>query len=248
MEILHRNTIAAVETVYSTRIVGIEKTVEPVNLLLNKGDSGRSRGAIENPAVLLRAGQKLIAQGATALAVCCLMPDCEDETEETAYKSGLGVDPISGLEAMISHLLVSAFKVPAAHAPVFPYEAALPIIDRLVDPRAASEFIVSTFLPCVLTGLAKAPQFTATHSTQHGMTIKDLSALLVPEDALGSIPVLAALEKQIPVLTIRNNQTVMQATPTALGIQDRIISCTNYKEALGQLIALRTGITLPAHF
>jgi len=248
MEILHQNTIAAVKTVYGTQIVGLEKTTEPVKLRINKGDSGRSSGAIENAEVLLDAGQALIEQGANALAVCCLMPDCEDEQEDTAYKSGSGVDPIAGLEAMISHLLVAAFRIPAAHAPVFPYETALPVTDRLVDPRAASEFIVSTFLPCVLTGLSKAPQFTASHLGQAGIQIEDLSALIVPEDALGSIPVLSAVERKIPILTIQNNRTLMQATPAALGLKDQIIPCTNYQEALGQLIALKAGINWPEHF
>jgi hypothetical protein len=71
--------------------------------------------------------------------------------------------------------------------------------------------------------------------------------LIVPEDALGSVPVLAAVERSIPVITIQNNRTVMQATPKALNLQDKIISCTNYREALGALIALREGVTLPQH-
>lgn len=244
MEILHRNTIAAVETVYGVEITGIAATREPVKLQLQHEGSGRSAGRIENPWILLEAAQQLIHMGATSLAVCCLMPD----PEESGYQEGQGVDPIAGLEAMISHLLVSTFQLPSAHAPVFPYDQALPVTDALVDPRTASEFMVSTFLPCVLTGLSKAPRFYPASSHPHGLEINDLSALLVPADALGGFPVLAALERRIPVLAVENNQTVMQCTPDTLKIPSGIQRCRNYMEALGHLVALKQGISLPRHF
>jgi hypothetical protein len=244
MEILHRNTLAAVETVYGVNILGLERTQTPVRLTLREEASGRSAGVIGNPDVLLEAGQQLIDQGATALAVCCLMP----EPEDSHYQKGTGVDPIAGLEAMISHFLVSAFQLAVAHAPVFPYDKALPVTDTLVDPRAASEYIVSTFLPCVLTGLAKAPQFITQSTAPSGLGVSDISALVVPADALGSLPVLSAIKHQIPVLAVQNNETVMQCSPESLGIHDKVTLCNTYMEALGYLVALKQGITLPQHF
>lgn len=249
MAMLHRNTMAAVETVYGVSLVSMEPTASPVRLRLLTGESGRSTGVVANPEVLLATAQTLIEQGATALAVCCLMPEAGDEAEDSAYKSGAGVDPISGLEAMISHLLVSHFKLPVAHAPVFPYELALPVRDHAVDPRAASEFIVSTFLPCVLTGLAKAPQYgTTLERPAHALDVSQLSALVVPGDALGSIPVLAAVERGIAVFAVANNRTVMQCPPEALGLEAKVTQCANYMELLGRLVAMKAGITLPRHF
>lgn len=250
MEILHRNSIAAVRTVYGVDVVGIARTETPVASSLLMGESGRSSGRLEQPEVLLNAGQSLLEQGATALAVCCLMPEAAEEPEQTAaYRQGDGVDPIGGLEAMISHLLVAAFQRPTAHAPVFPYEKSLPVTDAPVDPRAASEFIVSTFLPCVLTGLARAPRYRSVRcSGPDCLTIDSLSALVVPGDALGGIPVLAAIERDIPVLAVQNNRTVMQCSQKQLGLADKVISCANPIEALGHLIALRQGIAIPAHF
>lgn len=247
MEVLHRNTIAAVETVYGVSVTGLEKTRTPVQSQVLAGESGRSTGLLTNPEVLLEAGRRLLEKGATALAVCCLMPDVEDKAEEAAYLQGEGVDPIAGLEAMISHFLVSKLQVPAAHAPVFPYEKALPITDELVDPRAASEFIVSTFLPCVLTGLSRAPQFRAAAPQPGDLRIQHLSALLVPGDALGGIPVLAALERNIPILAIQNNESAMACPPDALGLEDKVIRCQNYLEAIGWLVALKAGIFPPKH-
>ncbi len=246
MEILHRNAIAAVQTVYGVNVVAFEKTAEPIAAVLHLGESGRSTGKTNNPEVLLAAAEKLVSAGATAIAVCCLMPT-PDEDQDDAYKSGGGVDPIAGLEAMISHYLVAQLQLPVAHAPVFPYEMALPVTDHLVDPRAASEFMVSTFLPCVLTGLSRAPQYVSSHQRHNRVNFNDLSALVVPSDALGSVPVLAALEKRIPVLAVQNNPTVMQAGADQLALTDRIIPCASYLEAAGYLQALKAGLTIPQH-
>ncbi len=247
METLHRNTIAGVETVYGVDVVGVQETSSPVGLEICVGESGRSTGKITNPDVLIEAGQALLEQGATALAVCCLMPKIDTPEDEQAYKQGQGVDPIAGLEAMISHLLVSHFRCPVAHAPVFDYEDALPVVEYLVDPRAASEFIVSTFLPCVLTGLAKAPQFYELPTLTPGIQWDDIRAVVVPADALGSPGVLRALEKKIPVLAVENNATVMTCDATALNADEHVIRCRTYLEAMGHLVALKAGIKLPAH-
>ncbi len=249
MRVLHDNAVAAVQTVYGVNITAGVETQEPVDLALIQGPSGRSAGRVKNPEVLFEAASRLLGKGATAIALCCRMPEVEDGDLESAYQSGQGVDPIGGIEAMLSHLLVDRFQVPVAHAPVFSWEMAHPVLDRHVDPRAASEFIVPTFLPCVLTGLAKAPQFEEPEASRLGaFTIEDLHALIVPTDALGSLPVLSALERNIPVLAVQNNTTVMDCPPEALGLSDRVISCANYLEAAGRLLAMKQGICCPEHF
>jgi hypothetical protein len=46
-----------------------------------------------------------------------------------------GVDLLAGVEAIISHLIVKEFKIPAAHAPaVLP-----PLLSPLVCPQSAAE-------------------------------------------------------------------------------------------------------------
>lgn len=247
---LHQNVIAAVKTVYGVDIIGLEVTQSPVQLAMGIQASGRSAGRVTNPHVLIEAGQRLLNQGATALAVGCFMPEVLSEVPSGAYLSGEGVDPIGGLEAMISHALVAQFQIPVAHAPVFPLDEALPVTDRAVDAKAASEFMVSTFLPCVLTGLSKAPQFVPVGNTSPDcLQIEALSALVVPANALGGIPVLEALRRGIAVLTVANNQTVLAADVKALRLLDNagVVACHSYQEALGRLVAMRQGITLPAH-
>ena len=70
--------------------------------------------------------------------------------ETNSYREGKGVDPIAGVEAVISHLISKFLKVPCAHAPALsPIE-----LNENLDPRAASEEIGYTFLPSVLIGLS----------------------------------------------------------------------------------------------
>lgn len=255
MKVLHENTVRAVSTVYGVAVVAWEDTDEAVQLELTRGTSGRSAGCIQNPKTLFNAADKLLQQGVEAIAVCCHMPDTDENTQEKthtedAYQAGIGVDPIAGLEAMISHCLVARYHLPVAHAPIFDWETAMPITDKHLDPKAASEFIVSTFLPCVLTGLAKAPRYvTASSPSTLPLTlcVDTLSALIVPTDALGSLPVLSCVQRDIPVLAVANNTTVMQATAAQLGLSSHVIPCHSYLEALGYLASLKQGITLPSH-
>jgi hypothetical protein len=174
----------------------------------------------------------------------------DDETDyEADYRQGQGVDPIGGLEGILSHLVTSELGVPCAHAPVFSWQAALPITDEVLDPRVAAEFITSTFLPCVLTGLGRAPRPRPVGEARSGhfLTIADLSALVVPADALGGPPVLAALEHGIPVLAVGNNRTVLSVDADCF--QDAperrrrlIMRVRSYEEAAGTLQMLRLGL------
>ena len=119
-------------------------------------ESGASWGTIGNPDSLLRAAEKLITQAKVeAIAVVARFPDAEGSLALENYRRGKGVDPLAGAEAVISHLIVRTFKIPCAHAP-----ALLPLpLDPHLSPRSAAEEIGYTFLPCVLAGLSKAPQF-----------------------------------------------------------------------------------------
>lgn len=238
MRVLHDNTINAVKTVYGVDISIIETTREALDITCTLSESGASLGTLHNPEVLLNACEKALEQGATALALACRMPEV-DEALEAAYKKQGGVDPIGGIEAILSHLVVSTFNIPCAHAPVFDWETAKPELNEVLDPRAAVEFIAPTFLPCVLTGLSRSPQLKETASTASPFSIHDLDALITPWDCLGNIPVLSALEKNIPVIAIKSNQTVLnvsinnlsQILPEHIKSAKTLISADSYDEA-----------------
>jgi hypothetical protein len=251
MRVLHMNTINAVRAVYGVNILGIADTEAPVETACVITESGCSSGYLKNPEVILDACRKLKAQGATAIALCMQLPELSEE-DELRYRQGSGVDPIGGIEGILSHLVVSELGIPCAHAPVFPWEKSVPVTDEIMDPRAAAEYITPTFLPCVLTGLHQAPQFeNLPTDSRHTLSLRDLNALVVPANALGGIPVLAALSHNIPVIAVESNQTVLSVDQTCFSAaspqrRQLIRTAHSYEEAVGILQSLRLGLTIPA--
>ena len=93
-------------------------TDAPLGVELRSAPSGASWGTISNPDSLLRAADKLVNQAKVdAIAVVGRFPDEENSPALQNYRQGSGVDPIAGAEAVISHLIVRNFAIPAAHAP-----------------------------------------------------------------------------------------------------------------------------------
>jgi len=218
---VHINTINAVKTVYGIDILGYEITDMPVGVDFEVNEFNTSAGSVKNPQTLLRAGKSLLQKGCHALAVVCAF----SETQGDDYKMGLGVDPVGGVEAIISHFLTKELKVPVAHAPAF---EDLTIEEEVVDPRAASEYITPTYLPCVLIGLFKAPRFA------QGYGVKDVKALIMPHDSLGAPCVLSAQKRGIKIISIAENTTSLNVTMQTLGL-DGIMELATYEECLGYL-------------
>ena len=138
-------------------------TDAPLNVELRTSESGASWGTIGNPDSLLRAAEVLIQQAkADAIAVVARFPDDLGSEALQAYRHGQGVDPLAGAEAVISHLIVRTFQVPCDHAP-----ALMPLpLDPDLSPRSAAEELGYTFLPCVLVGLSRAPQFVESQTSK----------------------------------------------------------------------------------
>ena len=201
-----------------------------------------SWGTIGNPGSLLRGAQKLIEKGgAEAVAVVARFPDDCDSEELQNYRHGLGVDHLAGAEAVISHLIVRQFKIPAAHAPALQPLA----VDPNVSPRAAAEELGYTFLPCVLVGLSKAPQFvTAQSSDSDTIWSESVDAAIVPYSACGGSAMLSFANSSTQIIAVTNNSTQIQVPPEPLGI--KATSVNSYLEALGILAACRAGVDFRA--
>lgn len=194
---IHINTINALKIVKGYDIPYFEITDKNVGISLIKDETGVSSGRIENENTLLRAAGELIKKGCNVLAVVCFFGDeCEDES----YNEGVGVDPIGGIEAVISHYLVKKLMFPAAHSPAF---SGLDIAYKKVNPKVASEFISSTYLPCILDGLNIAPQLSI--NKKEGVKNTDAKCLIVPDGALGSKAVLSCIKNEIEVCAVKNN-------------------------------------------
>jgi Protein of unknown function (DUF3326) len=211
-------------------------TDEDLQVELRSADSGATWGTIGNPASLLRAAERLIMEaGATAIAVVVRFPETTDEAALQAYRHGQGVDPLAGAEAVISHLIVRQFRIPCAHAPAL---SPLPL-DPEISPRSAAEELGYTFLPCVLAGLSRAPQFSLTPT--QGIWANALDALVIPASCCGGSAVLSLSQTRTTIITVADNTTRMQVYPSDLGLQTR--SVNSYLEAIGALVADRAGIT-----
>ena len=211
-------------------------TAVPLGVGLSLGPSGTSWGTLERPDVLLRAGEQLVAAGATAIAVVARFPDDPDSDALAAYRHGAGVDALAGAEAVISHLLVQHLGIPCAHAPAL---APLPL-DPQLDPRAAAEELGHTFLPCVLVGLSRAPDLVAPQDRRASLRAEDLGAVVAPAGALGGEAVLASAERGVPLIAVSGNRCLLQVDGAALGLP--VLPAATYSEAAGLVLALREGL------
>ena len=231
-------------------------TDAPLNVELRTAASGASWGTIGNPDSLLRSAQVLIEQAkADAIAVVARFPDDLGSEALQAYRHGQGVDPLAGAEAVISHLIVRTFQVPCAHAP-----ALMPLpLDPNLSPRSAAEELGYTFLPCVLVGLSRAPQFVQPQNPNDPFSVQtqnftsrpgdiwasDVDAVVVPASACGGSALLSfSRQSRTQIIAVEENQTSMQVSPEDLGIQ--AIRVNSYLEALGVLVAHRAGISAEA--
>lgn len=226
-------------------------TDAPLNVRLKTATSGATWGTIERPDSLLRAVDTLIRRGgAEAIAVVARFPDDLGSEALQDYRYGKGVDPLAGAEAVISHLVVREFQVPCAHAPAL---SPLPL-DAHISPRSAAEEIGYTFLPCVLVGLSRAPQFVPSTMPPRGLDgaavwSDRVDAVVVPATACGGSAVLnlghASGNSCSPlIITVRDNTTRLHVPAEKLGIH--AIEVNSYLEALGLLVTHRAGIRVAA--
>lgn len=220
---IHLNTVGAVQTVYGVDVTGYEVTDENVGVEFFINEHGISTGAVKNPETMYRAAEKLINRGAEAIVIVCLFDDPEEDNLD--YANGSGVDPVGGVEGIISHCISQKFKIPCAHSPAFTDYS---ISTELVNPKSASEYITPTFLPCVLLGLNNAPKI----ALSDGISINELDFLVMPYNSLGSTPVFEALKRNIKIYAIKENSTLLDVTNEKLFKSDKIIELPSYAECL----------------
>jgi Protein of unknown function (DUF3326) len=249
MKVLHHNVVRAMASVYGLRVLPPKETRDPLQTrLVGLATGGASSGELMNPEVLLEAAEALLQEGATAIALATHL----EEPEGSTYQAGIGPDPIGGLEALLSHTVVQQLGVPCANAPVFSEAAAMPVTEKHLEGKVAAEYITATFLPSVLLGLRYSPELGSCKAmTAEDLPLSALQALVLPYDAMGGIPTLAALEQAIPLIAVRSNQTVLNfplekligsRAVQALQSQGLYYEAHSYTEAAGYLQGLRLGL------
>lgn len=221
---IHINTINAVKSVYGINVSDYEITKNEVGVEFYVDESGISTGKVSDINTIKESAKNLIKKGCNAIGIVCLFDDNSDEYNAD-YENGLGVDPVGGVEAIISHSISREFNIPCAHSPAFKnYE----IETRIVNPKSAAEYITPTFLPCILQGLSNAPQIT----NNNGISIKNIDYLIVPSDALGCIPVLESIKNNIHIYAIKENVTILNVTNESFSNTCGITILGTYNECL----------------
>jgi Protein of unknown function (DUF3326) len=240
LRVRHLQAADAARATLGLEITDYVVTDLPLGVELRTASSGASWGTIQQPDSLLRAVDKLInVAGAEAIAVIARFPDDPGATILHDYRHGTGVDPLAGAEAVISHLIVRTFKVPCAHAPAL---SPLPI-DPEISPRSAAEELGYTFLPCVLVGLSRAPQFVA----DGGIWSDEVDAVIIPASACGGSGLISfARSAHTKIITVAENQTRMLVPPKTLGIKS--IAVRSYLEAIGVITVDRAGMSLDSFY
>jgi hypothetical protein len=116
---------------------------------------------------------------------------------------------------------------------------------RVVDARSAGEFVSASGLACVLIGLRRAPQLAALPRcpVSASISVDDVIAVVAPATALGSVPVLSAAERGIPVIAVTDNTSILDVTAAVLALSG-VMEVDSYLAAAGALLALRSGISI----
>ena len=175
-----------------------------------------------------------------AVAISSVINVPEGTHEVYSKSNGDMINPWGGVEAMLTHTISSKYGKPSAHAPMFESDEVANLALGVVDPRIAPEIVSTTFFHCVLKGLYKAPKIV--HPEQ-GLSVKDISAIIVPDNTLG-LPVLAALHQGIKVIAVKNGNTMRNDLSLLPWKENQFFRCNNYLEASGILNCLKQGVSI----
>ncbi|MCX6579513.1 MAG: DUF3326 domain-containing protein [Candidatus Aminicenantes bacterium] len=156
------------------------------------------------------------------------------------------INPWGGVEAMLTHAVTMLFGVPTAHSPMLDSIDIVNLQVGVVDPRMAAEVISSSFLISILKGLHRSPRIITDKMlfTHPGvLTVDDISCIVIPDGCIG-LPTLAALEQGIPIIAVRENRNCMKNDLSKLPFSPgKLFIVDNYLEAVGIMIALKSGIS-----
>ncbi|MBI5224113.1 DUF3326 domain-containing protein [Candidatus Micrarchaeota archaeon] len=234
---LTKNTINALRAVGGVDVVGMEMTDRAVSPFASF-EHNVAHGKVADLSALDEPIKKLLDMGADTIAVSTNVQATREFWE--AYYKGTKPNPVGALEAVISHYVVDKFHIMAAHAPIVPSKDwDLNLRKDVVFWRAGAEALSPAYLSCILYGLSRAPRLV---KPDQGISISDLSALVVPHSACGGIPMFECARRKIPIIAVKEIQTNLNVTPKSIGLD--AIEVDTMHEALGVLVSLKEGIKI----
>jgi hypothetical protein len=241
------NAINAVRTVGGINIDPVVVTSGPVKTECVFSPHGHASGKFEGIEQLMEALDVIAKIDTTAVAFSTTL-SVPEEVKRQYFRGEIMPNPWGGAEAILTHMTTNFYPFTAAHSPVC-IEDDFDLIYTLGDPRDGAELISTAFLCSTLKGLTHSPYLqkfdTPLPSGCQGISVENVSAVVMPESTVGNIPFFAALEQNIPVILVRDNYTQYEITPAILGIdhsERKIYYVNSYMEATGLLLALRNGI------
>ena len=205
---------------------------------------GCAVGTVLNPEAVLEAIEFLISHGVDAVGGVSVIHGVSKEMFSRHLRGEIP-NPSGGVEAIITHLISKIFGIPTAHAPL-PYYQDIKERDTL-NPRVSAEFISTPHYFCVLKGLAKAPRLVPIPNLEnvpaHLISVNNIGAIITPASCLGGIPALVSEFSGIPLIAVKENETVLSLTNEKMQMKN-VIEVNSYLEAAGVVVALRKGISL----
>ncbi len=207
--------------------------------------SGRAVGRIEYIEHLFEILKKYRSQyDAVAVSSPIEVPS---HFHEDYFREDMGdmVNPWGGVEAMLTHAISILFSIPSAHSPMMASRQMLTLDVGVVDPRKSADTVSTTYLHCILKGLHKSPKIFNSfliHGHSDILTVADISCLVIPDRCVG-LPILAALEQDIPVIAVKENKNRMQNKLEELPFSGgKLFVVDNYLEAVGIMNAIKAGL------
>jgi hypothetical protein len=237
------NVVNTVRAVYGVDILDPVVTDGKIGSRCFENASGAYVGTVDNPEVMFRACEELRAKGADAIAITTNIQDLPHDAYVQHFE-GNYPNPMGGVEAIISHSVVNRFGIPAAHGPMINLKE-LALTNPVVDARGAGEMASASGLACVLVGLSRAPHIERQHcrSTTDVLSLENLLAVVAPSSCLGGIPTICAHQRDVPVIAVKENGTILGVEAEKGGLH-KVIQVQSYLEAAGVLTALQCGISI----
>lgn len=205
-----------------------------------QSESGAITGEIGKPLALIRAMERLLKNRSHEIDAFVVGTQISiPQGALDLYHAGKTPDPHGGLEAVISHMLSWRSGKMVAHGPLLYQEEIDDLLDRkLIDARATGEVIGSIgYLGCVMQGLSRAPKihFLNVNAPERlnpdWLRLADVAVLVAPWNSLGGLPMLVAAERGIPIIAVKDNDTLLNVSRETLSFGDNVIEVENYLEA-----------------
>lgn len=209
------NVLNALKAYYGCEIIGYSVTSQPLKITPYINNFGFSSGEIHGHGLdyLIEKALTLKNSGATALALCCAIQDLDLNKN---YINGCGIDPIGGVESIISRTVSAASGLVSAHAPVLLADDSVNVNYKDISCESASEYIAKTFLPSVISGLRYAPKIVL--KEDHGLTVQNIEKIVLPYNAFGNPGVFYLSEYFNKIYLVRENETCLDVNPDHLNI------------------------------